>query len=198
MRANEVEKLIENLSILVVDESQFTRRLTRMMLQTVGAKNDLRGGDGVTALDFVRTANPDMLIMEWVLPVLSGPQVMRIVRSPEVFPKPHLPIILLTSCAQRQQVNEAVRLGVHEFLVKPTSPRALARPHDLDPVQATPDGADRQVLRSYAARDRRAESDRLIFQSPPDWRSSRRRSGRPAIAPQRAVIACVLLSRRRP
>jgi CheY-like chemotaxis protein len=125
MRANEVEKLIENLSILVVDESQFTRRLTRTMLQTVGAKNIYEAGDGVTALDLVRAANPDMLIMEWVLPVLSGPQVMRIVRSPEVFPKPHLPIILLTSCAQRRQVNEAVRLGVHEFLVKPTSPRAL-------------------------------------------------------------------------
>jgi DNA-binding response OmpR family regulator len=60
-----------------------------------------------------------------MLPLLSGPQVMRIVRSPEVFPKPNLPIILLTACAQRRQVNEAVRLGVHEFLVKPTSPRAL-------------------------------------------------------------------------
>ena len=46
-------------------------------------------------------------------------------RSPDVFPKPHLPIIMLTACAQRSQVSEAMRLGVHEFLLKPTSPRAL-------------------------------------------------------------------------
>ena len=125
MRAIQVEKLIENLSIVIVDESQFTRKLTRMMLQTVGAKTIYEASDGVAALDLVRTANPDVLIMEWMLPVLSGPQVMRIVRSPDVFPKPQLPIILLTACAQRRQVNEAVRLGVHEFLVKPTSPSAL-------------------------------------------------------------------------
>src|SRR3954469_963245 len=72
MRAHEVEKLIENLSILVVDQSQFTRRLTRTMLQTIGAKIIYEAGDGVTALDLVRTANPDVLIMEWMLPLLSG------------------------------------------------------------------------------------------------------------------------------
>jgi CheY-like chemotaxis protein len=125
MRVDQVEKLIENLAIVIVDDSHFTRKLTRMMLQTIGAKTIYEASDGVAALDLVRTANPDVLIMEWALPVLSGAQVMRIVRSPDVFPKPHLPIILLTACAQRQQVNEAVKLGVHEFLVKPTSPRAL-------------------------------------------------------------------------
>ena len=85
MPANQVEKLIENLSILIVDESQFTRKLTRMMLQTIGAKTIYEAADGVAGLDLVRTANPDVLIMEWALPVLSGPQVMRIVRSPDVF-----------------------------------------------------------------------------------------------------------------
>jgi DNA-binding response OmpR family regulator len=64
-------------------------------------------------------------IIEWELPVLSGSQVIKIVRSPDVFPKPHLPIIVLTACAQRSQVDAAMRLGVHEFLLKPTSPAAL-------------------------------------------------------------------------
>jgi CheY-like chemotaxis protein len=63
--------------------------------------------------------------MEWDLPVLSGSQVIKIVRSPDVFPKPHLPIIVLTDHAQRWRVHEALRLGVHEFLAKPTSPAAL-------------------------------------------------------------------------
>jgi two-component system, chemotaxis family, chemotaxis protein CheY len=57
--------------------------------------------------------------------VLSGPELIRIVRSPGVFPKPFLPIIMLTAGAQHSRVAEAVSLGVHEFLVKPTSPQAL-------------------------------------------------------------------------
>jgi CheY-like chemotaxis protein len=119
------ESLIDRLAVLVVDENQYTRKLTRMMLLNIGAKTIYEASDGVAALDIIRTANPDVAIIDWELPVLSGPQVIRIVRSPDVFPKPHLPIIMLTACAQRSHVNEAMRLGVHEFLLKPTSPRAL-------------------------------------------------------------------------
>jgi CheY-like chemotaxis protein len=68
---------------------------------------------------------PDVANLDWELPVLNGPQVIRIVRSPGVFPKPNLPIIMLTATAYRRRVQEAMRLGVHEFLVKPTSPKAL-------------------------------------------------------------------------
>ncbi|MGH6768668.1 MAG: response regulator [Xanthobacteraceae bacterium] len=125
MPANKAEKLIGDLGILVVDESPYTRRLTRTMLMNIGAKTVYEAADGVAALDIIRTANPDVAFLDWELPVLSGPQVIRIVRSPEVFPKPHLPIIMLTACAQRSQVSEAIQLGVHEFLLKPTSPRAL-------------------------------------------------------------------------
>jgi len=125
MSAKQFEKLIEGLGILVVDESQYMRKLTRTMLMNIGAKTIYEAGDGVAALDIIRNANPDVLILDWELPVLSGPQVVRIVRSPEVFPKPHLPIIMLTACAERSRVNAALRLGVHEFLLKPTSPQAL-------------------------------------------------------------------------
>jgi CheY-like chemotaxis protein len=125
MPGRPVDKLIENLGILVVDENQYMRKLTRMMLMNLGSKTIYEAADGVAALDLIRTANPDIAIIDWALPVLSGSQVIKIVRSPEVFPKPHLPIIMLTVCAQRSQVAEAMRLGVHEFLVKPTSPQAL-------------------------------------------------------------------------
>ena len=125
MSAKHAEKLIENLGILVVDECQYTRKLTRMMLMNVGAKTIYEAADDVAALDIIRTVNPDVAILDWTLPVLSGPQVVKIVRSPDVFPKPHLPIIMLTAFARRSHVSEAMRLGVHEFLLKPTSPRAL-------------------------------------------------------------------------
>ena len=125
MSAKQSEKMIEGLAILVVDENQYLRKLTRMMLMNIGAKTIYEAPDGVAALDIIRNANPDVAIIDWDLPVLSGPQVVRIVRSPDVFPKPHLPIIMLTSAARRSNISEAQRLGVHEFLVKPTSPAAL-------------------------------------------------------------------------
>jgi two-component system chemotaxis response regulator CheY len=65
------------------------------------------------------------MILEWDLPVLDGPEVMRVVRSPGVFPKPSLPIIMLTDRGLRSRVTEAIRLGVNEFLVKPISPKTL-------------------------------------------------------------------------
>jgi two-component system, chemotaxis family, chemotaxis protein CheY len=125
MSAKQAEKLIENLGILIVDESLYMRKLTRMMLMNIGAKTIFEASDGVAALDTIRSANPDVAFIDWDLPVLSGPQVIRIVRSPDVFPKPHLPIVMLTANANRANVAEAMRLGVHEFLIKPTSPQAL-------------------------------------------------------------------------
>jgi CheY-like chemotaxis protein len=65
------------------------------------------------------------MILDWEMPMLSGAHVMRIVRSPGVFPKPNLPIIMLTAHAQRSRVNAALRLGINEFLVKPISPKSL-------------------------------------------------------------------------
>ena len=103
MSAKQAEKLIENLGILIVDESLYMRKLTRMMLMNIGAKTIFEASDGVAALDTIRSANPDVAIIDWDLPVLSGPQVIRIVRSPDVFPKPHLPIIMLTANAQPRQ-----------------------------------------------------------------------------------------------
>jgi two-component system chemotaxis response regulator CheY len=125
MLAKEIDRLIEGLGILVADQNPHMRKLTRMMLTNVGAKSVSEAADGLAAIDVIRHANPDVMLLDWDMPVLSGPQIMHIVRSPGVFAKPNLPVIMLTDCALRSQVKEAMRLGVHEFLLKPTSPKAL-------------------------------------------------------------------------
>jgi two-component system chemotaxis response regulator CheY len=125
MSAKQFEKLVERLGILIVDENQYMRRMTRMMLMNIGVKTIYEAGDGLVALDVIRNANPDVVLLDWDLPVLSGPQIMHIVRSPGVFAKPNLPVIMLTSSPSRTRVNQALQLGVHEFLVKPTSPKML-------------------------------------------------------------------------
>jgi two-component system, chemotaxis family, chemotaxis protein CheY len=125
MASKQIEKAMEGLVVLVADSNSYTRRLTRMMLTNLGAKWIYEAADGIAAIDAIRTVNPDVMILEWDMPVLDGREVMRIVRSPGVFPKPNLPVIMLTDRGLRSRVTTAIRLGVHEFLVKPISPKTL-------------------------------------------------------------------------
>jgi len=119
------EKMLQGLNILIVDGNHYMRRLTRTMLMNLGAKSVAEAADGLAALEQIRICDPDVMLLDWDMPVLNGMEVMHIVRSPGVFPRPNLPIIMLTNRAQRSSVIAALRAGVHEFLLKPTSPKAL-------------------------------------------------------------------------
>src|SRR5579885_3633295 len=125
MHGSNFEAMIQGLNILVADRNQFMRRLTRAMLMNLGARVVVEAVDGLAALEAIRTCDPDVMFLEWDLPVLDGMEVIRIVRSPGVFPRPNLPIIMLTARSDRSCVMQALRAGVHEFLLKPTSPKAL-------------------------------------------------------------------------
>jgi DNA-binding response OmpR family regulator len=59
------------------------------------------------------------------MPLLSGAELVRIVRSPGVFPVPDVPIIMLSGHGERWRVVEAVKLGVNEYLVKPVSAKSI-------------------------------------------------------------------------
>ena len=96
-----------------------------MMLINLGARSVIEAADGVAALEQIHTCNPNVMLLDWEMPVLNGMEVMRIVRSPGVFPRPNLPTIMLTNRAKHSDVVDALRVGVHEFLLKPTSPKAL-------------------------------------------------------------------------
>jgi CheY-like chemotaxis protein len=125
MNAPAVDKLLQGLNILIVDGNSYMRRLTRTMLMNMGAKSVIEAADGLAGLEQIRLCDPDVMLLDWDMPVLDGMEVMHIVRSPGVFPRPNIPIIMLTSRAQHSSVVQAIRAGVHEFLIKPTSPKAL-------------------------------------------------------------------------
>jgi DNA-binding response OmpR family regulator len=65
------------------------------------------------------------MILDWLMPSLEGSEVMRIVRSPGVFPKSGLPVIMLTDIGLQSRVMTAIRVGAHELLIKPISPKTL-------------------------------------------------------------------------
>jgi hypothetical protein len=58
----------------LADANPHMRRLTRMMLRNIGAKLVYEGADGLSALDIIRHANPDVMLLDREMPLLGGPQ----------------------------------------------------------------------------------------------------------------------------
>ncbi|MBV8790568.1 MAG: response regulator [Pseudolabrys sp.] len=123
--AKYVEFQIQQLSVLVVDDNAFMRKMVRSLLNNIGVKKIFEASDGIAGLDAIRQFSPDLVILDWEMPLLNGPEFVRIVRSPGVFPLPDIPIIMLTAHGERWRVVEAVKIGVNEFLCKPVSAKGL-------------------------------------------------------------------------
>lgn len=116
---------VQSLGVLLVDDNLYMRKLVRNLLVNVGIKKIFEANDGIAGLEAIRTVQPDLVILDWEMPLLNGPELVRIVRSPGVFPVPDVPIIMLSAHGERWRVVEAVRLGVNEYMVKPVSAQGL-------------------------------------------------------------------------
>lgn len=125
LNAKQVEFLIQQLSLLLVDDNPFMRNLVRSLLLNIGVKTIYEAGDGINALEMIRSVKPDVVVLDLEMPLLNGAELVRIVRSPGVFPTPDIPIIVLTAHGERRRIVEAARLGINEFLCKPVSAKAL-------------------------------------------------------------------------
>jgi two-component system chemotaxis response regulator CheY len=121
----DIKKLVQSLRVLIVEDNQYQRNVIRMLLMNIGVKKLYEAGDGMAALDTIRTVGPDLVILDWEMPFVTGPELVQAVRSPGVFPLPDVPIIMLSAHCERWRVVEAARLGVNEFLTKPISSAAL-------------------------------------------------------------------------
>ncbi len=121
----EISQRLAALKVLVVDDELTMRKVARSLLQSIGVKTIFEAVDGRAGLDAVRIYAPDVVILDWEMPGPNGPQFVRQVRSPDSFPFPDVPIIMLTAYGERSRVVEAVRLGVNEYLLKPVSTSAL-------------------------------------------------------------------------
>lgn len=125
INAKQVDVLIQQLTLLVVDDNPFMRGLVRNLLANIGVKTIYEAGDGIAALDMIRQVTPDVVLLDWEMPLLNGAELVRIVRSPGAFPTPDLPIIMLTGHGERRRIVEAAKLGVNEVLCKPVSAKAV-------------------------------------------------------------------------
>jgi two-component system, chemotaxis family, chemotaxis protein CheY len=122
---SEISKQLEGLRVLIVDDESGMRKVTRALLQAIGVRTIFEAYDGLSGLEAIRAHEPDVVVLDWEMPSMNGPELVRLVRSPESFPLPDVPIIMLTGHGERYRVVEAMRLGVNEFLLKPVSSAAL-------------------------------------------------------------------------
>ncbi len=120
-----LQQTIEAMKVLVVDDEQYMRKVVRTMLLAIGVKTVYEAEDGNSGLDAIRRHMPDLVIVDWEMPVIDGAQFVRMVRSPDEFPYPDVPIIMLSGHGDRWRVVEAANLGAHEYLLKPVSTKAL-------------------------------------------------------------------------
>lgn len=109
--------------ILVVDDSSTMRRIIGLALKEVGLKNMVTADDGDVAWDIVQSGNVDLILSDYKMPNMSGQEFLRLVRESEGHKD--LPFIMITSEAFRENVMNAINLGVSNYLVKPFNAQQL-------------------------------------------------------------------------
>jgi DNA-binding response OmpR family regulator len=114
------------IKVLVVDDEHYMRKVVRTLLMSIGVRTIFEAPNAMAGLDLIREKAPDVVIVDWEMPGLDGRGFVRMVRSPDTFPYPNIPIIMLTAHSERSRVIEAMECGIHEFLLKPVSSKALA------------------------------------------------------------------------
>jgi YesN/AraC family two-component response regulator len=125
MDSKELAERFATIKVLVVDDEHYMRKVVGTLLMSIGVRTIYEAADGPTGLETIRTMAPDVVIVDWQMPGLDGSGFVRMVRSPDTFPYPYVPIIMLTGYGERSRVVEAIKIGVNEFLLKPVSSKAL-------------------------------------------------------------------------
>ena len=109
-------------TIALVDDDRDICMLLELKLRAAGHEV-LVEYDGEAGLAMMRQAKPDLVVLDWMMPRLSGLEVCLAAR--EDADLRDMPIILLTAKAQEADVERGLRAGADDYVVKPFSPREL-------------------------------------------------------------------------
>ena len=113
----------QNMKILTVDDFTTMRRIIRNMLRQLGYTNIVEAEDGVEALSLLRREKVDFVISDWNMPNLNGLDLLKAIRADDNL-KP-LPVLLVTAEALKENVVEALKAGVNNYLIKPFTAETL-------------------------------------------------------------------------
>ncbi|MGL5335714.1 MAG: chemotaxis response regulator CheY [Enterovibrio sp.] len=107
----------KNMKILVVDDFSTMRRIVKNLLRELGYTNIIEADDGTTALPILRNGDVDFVITDWNMPGMQGIDLLKHIRSDADLK--HLPVLMITAEAKRDQIIAAAQAGVNGYIVKP-------------------------------------------------------------------------------
>lgn len=114
----------KDMTVLVVDDFATMRRIIRNILRDLEFKKILEAEDGTAAVDILKTQKVDLIISDWNMPKMTGLELLKWVRSNE--DTKDIPFLMVTAEAQKENVIEAVKAKVSNYIVKPFTAQTLA------------------------------------------------------------------------
>ncbi len=117
------------MKVLVVDDFATMRRIVKNILTQLGFTNIVEADDGSTAIEVLKADNSvDMVISDWNMPKMTGLELLKAVRSdPELA---NMPFIMVTAEAQQENIIQAVKAKVSQYIVKPFTAETLGEKID--------------------------------------------------------------------
>lgn len=103
------------MKVLVVDDSGVMRKIIIRSLNAVGVIDIVEAGDGQEAFDLFKSESFDLVLTDWNMPVRNGLELVTDIRSTGS----KVPIMMVTTEAQKTQVITAIQAGVTDYLTKP-------------------------------------------------------------------------------
>lgn len=108
---------------LVVDDSKVIRKVARHILETLDFTVE-EAGDGQEALDAVAISVPDVVLLDWNMPVMSGIEFLRALGERNVQPRPK--VVFCTTENGTAHIRAALDAGADEYVMKPFDRDTLA------------------------------------------------------------------------
>jgi two-component system chemotaxis response regulator CheY len=109
--------------VLIVDDSGTMRHMERLTLQEIGISDVKEAGDGAEALKAIEAEAFDLVLMDWNMPNLSGIETLKQIKASPTHRK--LPVVMVTSEAEKDHVLKAIQAGAADYILKPFSAKKL-------------------------------------------------------------------------
>jgi two-component system, chemotaxis family, chemotaxis protein CheY len=119
----------KEIKILIVDDFPTMRRIVRSVLKQLGYANVIEAEDGADAYATLKkTSGIQFIVSDWNMPNMTGIEFLKAVRADAKFK--HLPFLMITAEADKENIVEAVKSGVNNYIVKPFNSTTLAEKID--------------------------------------------------------------------
>jgi CheY-like chemotaxis protein len=118
-----MQELIPKPRIMVIDDEPSSAKVVRKHLRDAGYENVIITCEPTEAMGIIADKQPDLLLLDIMMPEVNGLDILQEVRSADRFP--HLPVIILTASTDHDIKAKALELGVTDFLSKPMDPIEL-------------------------------------------------------------------------